>query len=519
MRLGVTVGLTGLSALLPGAGFLYAGRRALGLLVLGVWLAIAAVGGWYVGGRGRQAALDLAFDPSRVRVFAIVLTGVTLAWALVVYLSYRAVRRRDEPRWHTAVGHLWVGVLCLAVAVPAGQVTRAALAHAELVDTVFAGPRSSTIPTGTSKEDPWAGQGRVNVLLLGGDAGEGRTGTRTDTVILVSVGTDRGRTVMFSLPRNLMYAQFPEDSPLHEIYPDGYVGEGGGGMLNAIYDYIPSLHPGILGDSSDEGADAMKAAVSGTLGVPVDYYVKVDLAGFEEVVDAIGGVTVNVNEPVAIEGNTDRGIPPRGWIEPGADRHLDGYHALWFARGRYGSDDYERMERQRCVIAAIVERADPLNLLTRYQELAAAGQKVVETDIPLELAPAFADLGLKMKNASMKSVVFQTSESFSSADPDFEWMQRVVKRNIRPRTGNGGGGEGQVRQVDDAGDAGDADAGAEAGDDGEDIAEEPAEACAYDPVEFDPEDYVNYGEEVIVARERPAREKEVWTIVSEEPAD
>ena len=132
-------------------------------------------------------------------------------------------------------------------------------------------------------------------------------------------------------------------------------------MLNAIYGQVPALYPGILGESDNEGADALKQAVAGSLGVPVDYYVLVNLLGFQQVVDAIGGVTVNVNEPVAINGNTDRGIPPTGYLEPGPDQHLDGFHALWFARGRWGSDDYERMLRQRCMVDAIVEAADPVD--------------------------------------------------------------------------------------------------------------------------------------------------------------
>ncbi len=63
----------------------------------------------------------------------------------------------------------------------------------------------------------------------------------------------------------------------------------------------------------------------------------------------------DVNTRVAINGDTDAGIPPTGWIEPGPDQTLDGFHALWFARGRYGSDDYQRMDRQRCTVAAIIE--------------------------------------------------------------------------------------------------------------------------------------------------------------------
>lgn len=430
-----TLGLTVLGAVLPGSGYLYARRRAAGALVLGVWLVLLGGVAWYFG-RDVSTAIELAFDPTRLKLVAVLLGLGFLVWAFVVFTSYRLVRPASRPRWHTVVGNVVVATLCLAALAPATYAARSALATADAVETVFHDNESATTPKGVTKEDPWAGTDRVNVLLLGGDGGEGRTGVRTDTVILVSMDTHTGKTVMFSLPRNMMYAQFPEDSPLHDLYPEGY-GRGGTEdpgfyMLNAIYGQIPERHPGILGKSDNEGADAVKQAVEGSLGIPVDYYLLVNLAGFREVVDAMGGVTVNINEPVAIEGNTDAGIPPIGYLQPGPDQHLDGYHALWFARGRYGSDDYARMERQRCMVDALVEAANPVNLLTRYLDLVEAGQDIIYTDIPLDVAPAFVDLALEIKTAKVKSVVFRSSDDFYSGDPDYDYVRETVQKALHP---------------------------------------------------------------------------------------
>jgi LCP family protein required for cell wall assembly len=239
---------------------------------------------------------------------------------------------------------------------------------------------------------------------------------------------------MFSLPRNMMDARFPAASPLHDLYPDGFGGEGDAAswMLNAVYGQVPLLHPGVLGHSDNEGADAVKQAVAGSLGLDVDYYVLVNLQGFQQIVDAMGGVTVNINEPVAIHGNTDLGIPPVGYLQPGPDQRLDGYEALWFARGRWGSDDYDRMLRQRCMVNALVEEAKPLTLLRRYQALAATGKRIVRTDIPSDLLPAFVDLSLRVKDASVRSVTFVSSERFFPGDPDFEWLQDAVDRALVP---------------------------------------------------------------------------------------
>jgi anionic cell wall polymer biosynthesis LytR-Cps2A-Psr (LCP) family protein len=284
------------------------------------------------------------------------------------------------------------------------------MTQAHFVATVFDDEQTATTPEDVTEADPWAGREQVNVLLLGGDGGVGRTGIRTDSVILLSMNTQSGKAVMFSLPRNMMNAQFPADSPLHEVFPDGFRGEGdpGNWMLNAVYSQVPALYPHILGDSENEGADAVKQAVAGSLGTHVDYYVLTDL-----------------------------GIPPTGYLEPGPDQHLDGFHALWYSRGRWGSDDYERMLRQRCMVSAIIDEADPLNVLRRYQDLAKAGEEILRTDVPRKLMPAFVDLALKVKEKKIKSMAFVSSDKFFSGDPDYAWMQSVVDKALEPRAPSG----------------------------------------------------------------------------------
>jgi LCP family protein required for cell wall assembly len=423
--------VTLLGAIVPGAGYVWAGRR-LGYLLMAATVAAEVLLIVYVS--DLDSLIALAVDPSRLMAFSVALPVVFLVWAFVVVTTYRMVRPVDLPRGRRVGGTVLVCSLCVLVGIPVAQAVRYAATQRDLVTSVFTGNRTATVPSDVSKVDPWGGRKHVGVLVLGGDSGPGRYGTRTDTVALLDVNTRTGESVLFSLPRNMMNAQFPADSPLHDVYPDGFRGEGDPAayMLNAVYGQLPVLHPGILGKSDNEGADALKQAVAGTLGSRVDYYVLVDLQGFPKIVDAMGGVTVNVNEPVAIGGNTDRGIPPDDYLEPGPEQHLDGFHALWFARGRYGSDDYQRMLRQRCMINALIAEAKPLNLLRRYQELADAGKDILRTDIPQELLPAFVDLAGKVKEHDIRSVAFVSSEKFFSGDPDFAWMQQVVDRALDP---------------------------------------------------------------------------------------
>lgn len=94
-----------------------------------------------------------------------------------------------------------------------------------------------------------------------------------------------------------------------------------------MYSRIPAENPGAVGETDHEGADVLKVSVSEALGLDIDYYALVDLDGFAEMVDALGGITVNINTHVPVGGNTDRGIYPDRWLEPGENVHLKGWDA------------------------------------------------------------------------------------------------------------------------------------------------------------------------------------------------
>jgi LCP family protein required for cell wall assembly len=397
----------------------------------------------------RPALLRLLVQSRWLTITIVVLVICFAAWAGVVVASDILSRPRDLRRGQRAGATAFTVLVCLALAVPFAVAARYAAAQREFIDDVFestSNSQSATRPMVLDEHgDPWLGQDRVNVLLVGGDEGADRFGTRTDSIILASIEVTTGDTVLFGLPRNLENVPFPEDSPLHELYPDGFTGPGDPleWMLNAVYLNVPALHPGVLGASDNEGADALKQAVSGALGVPVDYYVLVSIPGFIELVDAMNGVTVNINHPVPI-GGVEGVREPDDYLEPGPDQHLNGFEALWFARGRYGLDDYDRMRRQRCMVAAVIDRADPMTLLTRYEQILDAGRRIIRTDIPAEMLPAFVDLALAVKDARVRSIVFDRSDNFAPESADFDWMHQVVARatGATERTGghHGGGG-------------------------------------------------------------------------------
>ena len=426
---GSALGLTVLGAVVPGTAFLAAGRRKLGAVVLLVFLLLVAGGVWLATG-GRRSALRTAVDTDQLLWVVGGVALLALLWAVVVVAGYRMLVPRGTTAGRHLLGGLVVLLLVLAVAAPAVVVTRLALTQRDLIAGVFDDDgRSATVD---ATADPFGDQERVNVLLLGGDGGEGREGVRTDTVIVASIDTDTGDTVLFSLPRNLENLPFPPDSPLAEVYPDGFdAGDESESLLNAVYRNGPAQYPDILGPTDNPGADFLKLGVGEALGLQLDYYVLANLDGFSRLVDALGGITVNVNYYVPVGGEPSTGALPDAYIAPGPHQHMDGPTALAFARGRFGLTDYDRMARQRCTIDAIIDAADPVTLLRQYQELAATTKDIVRTDIPRSALDDFVDLGFLVKDASVRSVVFDAA-LIDPAYPDYDQMRQIVQSAIAP---------------------------------------------------------------------------------------
>ncbi|MGY1770128.1 LCP family protein [Blastococcus sp. SYSU D00813] len=467
------------NTVVPGTAFLAAGRRRSGAAVLAVFLLLVGGAAWLVTG-GRRTALRAAVDTAQLRWVLAGVVVVAVLWVLVVVLGYRALLPRPASRGRHVVGAVLVAALVAAVGYPAYLVGQFTVAQTGLIDEVFAEDRQSA--TVVDEPNPFGDQERVNVLLLGGDGGEGREGVRTDTVIVASIDTDTGDTTLFSLPRNLEDLPFPADSPLAAVYPDGFEGSTESeGLLNAVYRNGPAAHPDILGPTDDPGADFLKLGVGEALGLTIDYYVLVNLDGFARLVDALGGITVNVNYYVPINGDPGTGELPDDYIEPGPDQHMDGQRALAFARGRFGLTDYDRMARQRCTIDAIIAEADPLTLLQDYQELASATSDIVSTDIPRSALQDFVELGDLVKDGEVTSVVFDNTV-IDPAYPDYDAMRLIVLSALSepasPTSGSPGTSVPSPSAAPETSSAPPPAAGEEAP--VEPIAE-IGDACAYDP--------------------------------------
>ncbi len=348
-----------------------------------------------------QDLAKLAVRPWLLTTFKVVAFGLALAWACLIVDAWRLGHPPTLNQKHRLIMVAATLALIAMVSTPFVVAARYATAAHDAVVEMF--------PSG---EVAAASDGRLNILLLGADAGDDRVGVRPDSINLVSVDVSTGEPTMFSLPRNLENARFPDGTRAAEEFPEGFSGDGEPSdyMLNATWTYGEE-NPELFEGPSGPGPTAVKQAVEGTLGVPVHYYVAVDLDGFRGIVDAIDGITLRVNKELPIG---DKGRV----LEPGL-QELDGYHALWYARSREGSSDYDRMARQRCVLGAFLNEADPRTVLANFVDLTEASKSIVTTDIPQQELSNLVDLALKAKDQEMTALQF-VPPLIAPADPDVD---------------------------------------------------------------------------------------------------
>ncbi|WP_204011134.1 LCP family protein [Sphaerimonospora thailandensis] len=414
------IGWTALSALVPGAAHLRAGRRRLGFGLLAafgvVLVAIVLYGLRFTGDAG-------AVIRSSTLTTIMIGSGVcALAWFTLMVLSYVTLRPRRLSQNGQIVSGIVAGVLSVSVMAPFALTASAVKAVGETLDAITApSDGSGPTPVPIRAEDPWNGRKRINFLLIGGDAAGNRESVRTDSMTVASVNLATGNTVLFSLPRNLQYVRFPPSSPLHKQFPDGFTAEQG--LLNAVW-YYADNNPQVMG-GKNRGAQALKDAIGYTLGLKIDYYAMVDMFGFARLIDAMGGLRMRVERDIKWGGH----FGTAGTIKAGY-RRLTGEEVLWYGRSRVDSDDFSRMSRQRCVIGALAQQANPATVLTNFTKIAGATRHMFRTDIPRDLLEHLVPLGLKAKDAKITSLQFVPPLVWPG-NPNWDKIRALTLKAIR----------------------------------------------------------------------------------------
>jgi LCP family protein required for cell wall assembly len=404
-----------MTLVVPGSAQLVAGDRRVGRVATRVWAALllTALVGMVLALLHHQYVFWFVSDTTALGVVRLGLMALAVGWALLFLDAWRIGQplSLSLPHRRAVVG--LNGVLCFSVA-------GALLFGAHLVGV----QRDFILTMFSGDTVHGAHDGRYNVLLVGGDSGAGRWGLRTDSMTVASIDARTGRTVLIGLPRNMTNFPFAQGSVMHKAWPHGFDCGYPNCELNGVNTWVGD-HLGLFKGVKNPGMTATMSAIEGITGLKINYWAFVNLAGFRGLVDAVGGVTLNVRQPIPVGG---LGADVTGYIKPGV-RKLDGFDTLWFARSRDSSDDYSRMARQKCVMNAMLHQVSPQTVLTNFEKIARASSQMISTDIPASEVDTFMSLALKAKSQPI-ATLSMVPPMVNTADPDIALIHRKVKEAI-----------------------------------------------------------------------------------------
>ncbi len=287
-------------------------------------------------------------------------------------------------------------------------------------------PLGTPLPTAALPQ--WNGTDKLNILLIGADQRPNEGSFNTDTLIVVSIDPRTNQVAMYSLPRDTVDVPIPP-GPARSVFGSSYRGKINSLWLNSRYrsDAFP-------GTDKSRGFNALKATLGELYGLDIQYYLMVNFDGFRNIVDTLGGVTINVQNPVLDDHYPGvRGANLRVYIPAGV-QHMTGAQALIYARSRHTSSDFDRAQRQQRVILSIREQADPQTILSNLTQLLKDLKTSFKTDIPQSKLPDLIGLSSRIDSTKIRSFVFSppryasnsTDERGSIVVPNISRIRQAV---------------------------------------------------------------------------------------------
>lgn len=422
-----------LSFVLPGLGQAFVGAWRRALLLVAPFVAILIVLA-LVAGEGGARFVGLILQP---RVLLVVFAVNLAIFALRLFATgdaFRLAMRLPGARNTASRSQLAIlAALVIVLGLSHGWVAAVTYMAYDTINTVVVTatptPQPSTAPGSPgATADPtfpgpgWAADGRLDLMLIGSDAGPRRISMRTDSMILLSVDIATGRAAMFGFPRNLRNAPLPPYSAnafACRCYPD---------LLNSIFVYANEHPEWFHGEDDLRGYYAVQETLQELVGRPIDGMVILDLNGFVRLVDAFGGLEIYV--PVAISDSHYRaedGITGVPMYLPAGQQHLDGHMALFYARTRHQDNDYNRMQRQQDVLQALRRQLDPCSLVFRLPELLDIVHDSLWTNVPIDTLPELLAVGSRVEADAIVGHMFWPPDIPENLDASaIESIRRIV---------------------------------------------------------------------------------------------
>src|SRR4051794_34220382 len=407
------VALMTMTLVLPGSAQVAYGNKRVGRAALRIWVALLVVGAGclVVSALHHELAFWLVSDLAALQTARVALMVIAVGWAALFVDAWRLGQPLSLRMGHRRAAVGINGILCFSVASVLLFGAHLVGVQRDFIHTMFGSGAASG-----------AHDGRYNVLLMGGDSGIDRWGLRPDSLTVASIDAETGRTVLVSLPRNMQNFPFAKGSVMHQQFPRGFDCEHC--MLNGVYTWALD-NKELFGKSKNPGVDATVSAVEGITGLKINYWAMVNLKGFRDLVDAVGGVTLNVRQRIPIGG---LGSDVYDYIEPGV-RKLTGFQTQWYARARTDSDDYSRMARQKCIMGAMLDQLDPTVVLRNFQKIAKASSALLTTSIPASEVDKFIGLALKAKSQKIATLSI-VPPMFDTYQPNTSLIHQKVAEAI-----------------------------------------------------------------------------------------
>jgi LCP family protein required for cell wall assembly len=256
----------------------------------------------------------------------------------------------------------------------------------------------------------------INILLLGSDQRDIEKVGRTDTIVIATIHPGIPSVSLLSIARDF-YAWMP-----------GH----GFGKINTAF--------------GRGGPQLLEATIRYNFGVEIDYYARIGFDSFVEIVDTLGGVTVAVECPLQ-----DDSFHPDMSIDPGI-HHLDGQQALWYARSRHTTSDFDRHRRQQQVLRGLYHQALNLGIIPKIPSLWGALKESIVTDLDLQGMIRLGAIGTRLNTLNVKSrfVGGGVVEPWTGPGgayvliPDVEALESLVGEALAPSQA---GGQQESRQT------------------------------------------------------------------------
>ncbi|MFQ5858388.1 MAG: LCP family protein [Anaerolineae bacterium] len=266
-----------------------------------------------------------------------------------------------------------------------------------------------------------APEGVINIVLLGTDKRPEWGDWRTDTIIVVSINPRAQSVGMLSIPRDL-WIQIP-----------GF----GVGRINTV-DFI-----GEWKDAEGGGTGLLKRTIETNLGLPIHRYARINLEGFIQVIDALGGVTIDIDCPVHDAFLDEPLTGEEGFTPLDLDvgmHHLDGLTALRYARSRQGGTDFNRAKRQQKLLRSLAEQNLDWHLILKLPRLWESLGSAVQTDLTLPEMLQLASVGVQIKQNRVQHrfIDWRTTENWVTPGgaqvllPNHETLPQAVAEFLNP---------------------------------------------------------------------------------------